>query len=122
MPSKHLQRGTFKGGIATITVGREGTRFTIHRELLRNCSPYFNQRLPDRSRTPVPNPTQEFIWLPDDDPSAFATFALWAYTGAIDNDTAEQRACPDRILHLFRVWELAGKIQAPKLRALAFEE
>ncbi|KAE8351307.1 hypothetical protein BDV28DRAFT_22315 [Aspergillus coremiiformis] len=103
---------TLSGGMAQFIVGSTQTAFTVHTELLCNCSPYFKQRLTNQH---APTTTMPLINLqaisPDICPEIFTEFLRWMYLGILFDDVDITNK-----MFLPKLWVLAETFQISELQ------
>ncbi|KAK8125073.1 uncharacterized protein PG998_000832 [Apiospora kogelbergensis] len=112
-----------------VIVGEEGREFTIARELLASCSPYFRDRLDATAVLKQQNAQFNILWLEDQDPEMFELFTYWLHQrhnrsidarkdfraildDSVRNDYAEELQWDLINLHLFA----ANVIEVPALQ------
>ncbi|KAI9926054.1 hypothetical protein ASPWEDRAFT_25875 [Aspergillus wentii DTO 134E9] len=107
--SRSLGKSVLSGGFARLTVGKDEVPFDVHLELLRDCSPYFEDLFKHRGAEDI---TEQPVSFPDDDPDLFAQAISWMYRGSLaaESDYGVTK------LFLLRLWVLAGKLQMAGLQ------
>ncbi|KAF3042867.1 hypothetical protein E8E12_001093 [Didymella heteroderae] len=81
----------FDQTIITVKVGAKGEDqepFSCHKELLRRCSPHFDQCLSDEKPSPYKS-AESSLELEDVSPDVFDAFMMWLYTGFIPHHLIE---------------------------------